>query len=132
MGIRGALIAGVLSAASPAHAKDVFLVCDGKISIPSKPDTMFGPTGASINIEDGTFTAPLISGPYGILRASQTDFSFGSETSNISSYGTLDRVSGALMLNQMTPRDRKILSGGSSVTVKLSLTGTCAVAGRMF
>jgi hypothetical protein len=103
----GAAFVVCLGLAGTAHAAPVTLICNGSLTADGKQINIGGET-AILDIETQSFKPPLYPA-FPLTRVGENDLSFGSELPNLSTWGSLDRVSGSLAMNVMRPQDRKNL-----------------------
>src|SRR3954451_20601045 len=78
-----------------------------------------------------TFKPPMYPA-FALTRVGDTDVSFGSEVPSLSTWGNLDRISGSLSMNVMSPNERHKLQSGGSAHYMAFLTARCAPAQKMF
>lgn len=123
-----ALIGSIL--AGSADAAPMTLICSGSFTLEGKQSNIDRET-AILDLENKTFKPPLYP-EYPLTRVGENDITYGTESSTISLAGSLDRISGSLSLNVMTPADRKTLAAGGSVKFIAWMTGKCSPAKRMF
>lgn len=86
---------------------------------------------ALLDIEAKTFKPPMYQ-PFPLTKVSESDISFGSELPSLSTWGSLDRISGTLSMNVMRPEERGKLQGGGTARFLVFLTAKCAPAKRLF
>lgn len=113
-----------------AHAKPVALICNGNLTADGKEIPINGQT-AVLDIENNSFKPPFYS-EHPLIRVGDTEITFGSESEKYSTWGSLDRVSGNLAMNVMSPEERKKLKSGASARFMTWMSGKCAPAQRMF
>lgn len=113
-----------------AYAAPVTLLCNGSLTADGKQIPISGET-AIIDLEKRTFKPPMYS-EFPLTRVGENDLSFGSELPTLSTWGSLDRVSGSLAMNVMRPDARKALQAGGTVNFLAWMSGKCVPAQRMF
>jgi len=86
---------------------------------------------AILDMENRSFKPPMYP-EFPLIRVGETDLSFGSKLPNLSTWGNLDRVSGTLNMNVMTPSERKALQAGGTVHFLAWMDAKCAPAQKMF
>lgn len=119
-----------LGMANTANCSTITLLCHGTMTANGKQVPINGET-AVIDIENRFFKPPFYSG-FPLTRVGENDLSFGSELATVSTWGSLDRVSGKLEMNVMTPQDRKALQAGGAAHFMVWLSAKCVPAQRMF
>lgn len=115
----------------PAYAEPVPLLCWGDITVYGHEKASLAETGAALDLEGGTFLAPVY-GTFRIIRVDDASISFGGETPTVSTFGTLDRVSGALSMNLMPPAERKKLQNGQTVHFTAYVDAKCMRSKKKF
>ena len=133
MSKNGALAAlGFLLLPSAALCQQpVTLACKGTLTAEGK-ESPFSESGAVLNLERQTFRAPVYGLEYPLIRVDDTSISFGSESADHSTAGSLDRISGKLSMTVMHPAERKKMMGGQAAKVSVILSALCAPAQRLF
>lgn len=116
--------------ANVASASPMTLICNGSLTLNGKPLSINAET-AILDLEERSFKPPLYP-EFALTRVGESDVSFGSELPTLSTWGNLDRVSGSLSMNVMSPSDRKKLQAGGSAQFLAWMTAKCAPAQRMF
>jgi hypothetical protein len=116
--------------AGSVHANPVTLVCKGTLNLDGKPADIDGET-AILDLERRSFKPPLYV-HFPLLRVGETDVTFGNELPTLSTWGSLDRISGTLSMNVMKPNERQSLRAGSSAHFIASMFAKCTPAQRMF
>ena len=86
---------------------------------------------AILDIPNRTFKPPLYP-EFPLIRVRETDATFGSELPSLSTWGSIDRISGSLTMNVMRPDERKSLQLGGTVRFLAWMTAKCVPAQRMF
>ena len=125
------VLIGVLILPCAASAAPVSLVCRGDITIYGQGNMKINDTGSILDLEKGTFTAPVY-GTFPITRADESTIVFASETPTVSTFGNLDRISGNLTMTLMPPAERNKLARGQSAHVTAYVDAKCSPAKRMF
>jgi hypothetical protein len=113
-----------------ANAAPVTLRCNGNLTLDGKQVNIGGET-AILDLEKRSFKPPLYP-EFPLIRVGESDLSFGSELPALSTWGSVDRVSGSLSMNVMRPTERKNLQAGGSAHFLAWMTAKCAPAQRMF
>jgi hypothetical protein len=116
--------------AGSAHANPITLICNGTLTLDGKQATIDRET-AILDLENRSFKPPMYQA-FPITRISESDLSFASEFPTISTWGSLDRISGSLSMNVMKPAERKAMQAGGSAHFLVWMTAKCAPAQRMF
>jgi hypothetical protein len=116
--------------AGSVHANPVTLVCKGTLNLDGKPADIDGET-AILDLERRSFKPPLYV-HFPLLRVDETDVTFGSELPTLSTWGSLDRISGTLSMNVMKPNERQSLRAGRAAHFIASMSAKCTPAQRMF
>jgi hypothetical protein len=116
--------------AGAVYAKPVTLICKGTLNLDGKPSDIDGET-AILDLEKRSFKPPLYV-DFPLIRVGETDVTFGSELPTLSTWGSLDRVSGTLSMNVMRPTDRQSLGAGSSARFLAFMSARCMPAARLF
>jgi hypothetical protein len=124
-----ALVMGVLFVGT-AQAAPITLICNGSLTLDGKQSAIDRET-AILDIEKQTFKPPLYP-VFSLTRVADNDIDFGYESATNSTWGSLDRVSGSLSMNVMSPDDRKKLQAGGSARFLAWMTAKCAPAQRLF
>jgi hypothetical protein len=124
------LVVACFGLAGAAHAGPVTLVCTGSLTLDGNESKIDRET-AILDLENRSFKPPLYPA-FPLTRVGETDLTFGTESANLSSWGSLDRVSGALSMNVMRPSERKKLQAGEATKFLAWMTAKCAPAQRMF
>jgi len=119
-----------LGLAGTAHAAPVTLICTGSLTADGKQIPVNGET-AIVDLEKRTFKPPLYP-EFPLIRVGESDMSFGSEFPALSTWGSLDSVSGSLSMNVMRPSERKSLQAGGTVHFLAWMSAKCAPGQRMF
>ncbi|PSO19135.1 hypothetical protein [Bradyrhizobium sp. MOS003] len=119
-----------LSICGAAQAQPITLICNGNLNADGKQVNISGES-AIVDLEKLTFKPPLYS-EFPITRVAENDLSFGSELPSLSTWGSLDRVSGTLTMNVLRPDERKKLQAGGSAHFLTWMSAKCAPAKRMF
>lgn len=127
--MRAVLVASFLSVAS-ANAGPVTLLCTGNLNMDGQQVPINGET-AVLDLESSSFKPPMYPA-FPLTRVSETSLSFGSDLEALSSWGSLDRISGSLSMNVMKPSERKKLQSGGAAHFLAWMTAKCAPARRMF
>jgi hypothetical protein len=117
-------------AVGTVRAAPVTLVCKGTINLDGKPTEIDGET-AILDLERRSFKPPLYV-HFPLIRVSKTDVTFGSELPALSTWGSLDRVSGTLSMNVMKPNERQSLRSGGSARFLAYMSAKCSPAQRLF
>jgi hypothetical protein len=107
------------------------LVCTGEINFAKNGTQKIDAETAILDIEAGTFKPPMYP-KFQLTRVDDSSISFGNDNDKYSTWGSLDRVSGSLSMNVMSPNDRKELQAGRSGHFMVWMSGKCAPAKRMF
>ena len=123
------LITG-LGLAGSAQAAPLTLLCSGSLTLDGKESKIDRET-AILDLDGRSFKPPLYP-EFPVTRIGESDLSFGSELPNLSTWGTLDRVSGSLSMNVMKPSERKSLQAGKGAKFLAWMTAKCVPAQRMF
>jgi hypothetical protein len=126
----GAVLVACLGLAGTAHGNAVTLICSGSLTADGKQVNIGGET-AILDLEKRSFKPPLYP-EFPLTRVGESDLSFGSELPNLSTWGSLDRVSGSLAMNVMRPSERKTLQAGGTAHFLAWMSAKCAPAQRMF
>lgn len=116
--------------AGTTHAAPVTLICNGSITLDGKTSAITGET-AILDLDKRSFKPPLYP-EFPVTRVGESDVSFGSELPTLSTWGSLDRVSGSLTMNVLRPSERKALQAGGSAHFLAWMSGKCAPAQKMF
>ena len=116
--------------AGTVHAAPLTLICNGSLTADGKQIPINGET-AIVDLENRTFKPPMYQ-EFPLTRVGESDLSFGSELPTLSTWGSLDRVSGSLSMNVLRPDERKKLQAGGSAHFLAWMSGKCAPAQRMF
>jgi hypothetical protein len=119
-----------LGLAGTANAAPVTLICTGSMTANGQQMTITRET-AIVDLEKRSFKPPLYS-EFPLTRVGESDLSFGSELPTLSTWGSLDRVSGSLAMNVMKPSERKTLQAGGTAHFLVWMSAKCAPAPRMF
>ena len=106
------------------------LICTGNITLDGKQSPIDRET-AILDLEKPSFKPPLYQ-EFPLIRIGESDVSFGSELPSLSTWGSLDRISGSLSMNVMRPSERRALQAGGSAKFLVWMTAKCAPAKRMF
>lgn len=112
------------------NAAPVTLLCTGSLTADGKQIPINGET-AIFDLEKRTFKPPIYS-EFPLTHVGENELKFGSELPTVSTWGSLDRVSGSLAMNVMRPNDRKAMSAGGTIKFLAWMTGKCAPAQRLF
>jgi hypothetical protein len=128
--MRSAVILVVCLTAASAHAAPVTLLCTGSLTLDGKTSAISGET-AILDLEKKSFKPPLYP-EFPVTRVGESDVSFGSELPTLSTWGSLDRLSGSLTMNVLRPSERKNLQAGGSAHFLAWMSGKCTPAQRMF
>jgi hypothetical protein len=126
----GAIFVACLALAGTAHAAPITLICNGSLTAGDKQIPINGET-AIVDLEARTFKPPMYAA-FALIRLGESDLTFGSELPNLSTWGSLDRVSGSLAMNVMRPDQRQKLQGGGTANFLAWMSGKCVPAQRMF
>lgn len=118
-------------AMSPASAEPLPLVCTGEVNMFDQGTMKIDASGAMVDLDAGTFTAPVY-GTYPIIRSEDTSIAFGADNEKVSTYGSLDRISGKLTMSLMTPAARRAVSMGKSIKMISYVEARCTPARKMF
>ena len=113
-------------------AAPVTLVCSGSLTLENNPPAKIDRETAILDIERRTFRPPMYPSEFPLIRIEESIVSFGSELPNVSTWGSLDRVSGTLAMNTMKPSERKTLKAGGTAKSLAWMTAKCVPAQRMF
>ncbi|MGJ4957741.1 hypothetical protein ACQR1H_19005 [Bradyrhizobium sp. HKCCYLRH2015] len=132
--VKMTVLVGLLAlflSASAVQADQIVLACIGSINYPANPPTKIDGDSAVVDFDSQTFKPPIFPA-YKITKISNTNLSFGLDTSETSVFGSIDRISGNVSMTVMRPEERKkILSGGSAKMLSW-MTAKCSPAKRMF
>lgn len=113
-----------------AVAAPITLICTGTLGFPGNSSTINSET-AILDLDANTFKPPLYSA-YSLIKVSDTEVTFGLDNPTRSIWGSLDRVSGSLVMNVMTPEDRRHIQSGLGGKMMAWIEAKCAPAKRMF
>jgi hypothetical protein len=127
-----AVLVTFLGLAGSAHASPVTLICTGSITAEGKQATIDRET-AILDLEKPSFKPPNYP-ELPVTQISESSVSFGIEQPHLSTWGSLDRVSGSLSMSVMKPSERRALQAGEKAHghFLVWMTAKCAPARRMF
>jgi hypothetical protein len=127
---KATIFVAFLGWAGNVQASPVTLICTGSLTLEGKQITIDRET-AILDIEAHSFKPPMYS-QFPLIRVGESDVTFGSELPTLSTWGSLDRISGSLSMTVLKPAERKKLQRGESANVLALMTVKCAPAQRMF
>jgi hypothetical protein len=119
-----------LALSGTAHAAPLTLLCTGNLTLDGKQSNIDRET-AILDLDGQTFKPPLYPA-FPLILVGESDLSFGNDAPSLSTWGSLDRVSGSLSMNVMRPDERKKLQGGGAARFLAWMTAKCVPAQRMF
>ena len=113
-----------------AHGAPITLICNGSLTLDGKQSDIVRET-AIVDMDRRMLKPPLYP-EFPITAVKENDITFGSEMTNLSASGGLDRVSGTLYFNAMLPAERKNLQAGGTFKFIAWMSAKCVPAQRMF
>ena len=128
--MRAAAFLLLLGLMRPADAAPLTLICNVSLTMDGQRVDITGET-AILDLENQSFKPPFYP-EFRLLRVRENELSFGGELPEVSTWGSLDRVSGSLSMNVMRPQERKNLQAGATVKFLAWMTAKCVPAKRMF
>lgn len=114
-----------------AKADPMPLVCRGDLTIIGHGTSRLGDTGAVLDLDRRTFTAPFY-GTFPLIRVDDSSISFGDEKADVSTYGNLDRISGKMSMNLMPLAERRKVLAGQGARFTAFIEAMCIPAKKLF
>lgn len=113
-----------------ALAAPINLICTGDL-VAGGIKTPIANETAILDLQTRTFKPPMYNA-FPLLRVGEADISFGSESTDLSTWGNIDRISGSLSMNVLEPKERQKLQAGASAHFLAFMTAKCVPAQKMF
>lgn len=130
-----AVVLAFMTGMRSASAQAANLSCSGTLRVyrPDSFNATVPPTSTTVDLASRSITTPL--GTYRINFVSESGVMFGAEptpSSNFVTFGSLDRLTGKMLISWMTSEEHTKFQAGKSAQASRSAELNCTVAQRLF
>jgi hypothetical protein len=131
----GAVLLALATGVRSAGAQTTNLSCSGTLHVfePDRFDASMAPTSSVVDLAGRKITTPL--GTYRISSVHESGIMFGAAPSpdfNFVTFGSLDRLTGKMLISWMTSEQHTKLQAGQTAQASRSAEFNCTAAQRLF